>query len=158
LKLTTDSIKYHSEIKRLLSSEFDAEWTPLWNYCEITSMLIKGHSWTFLMKGGLEKRKLLYREWNREEQVEKNDFGFYSLENIKITEKEMSISLNEIFEIQNILKSDLEINITENIVLDGIDYELTDFKTDRKHIWKLEEEINNDLKRFVDIITNKNST
>ncbi|WP_452231366.1 hypothetical protein [Lacinutrix sp. MEBiC02595] len=158
MKLTTDSIQYHSEIKRLLTSEFDDEWTPLWNYCEMTSMLITGHSWTFLMKNGLATRKLIYREWNRAELGQKNDFGIYSLENIKIKEKELSVSLNEIYEIQNILKLGLEISETQKIVLDGTEYELTDFKTSRKYNWKIEEEIDNNLKKIIEIITNKNST
>ncbi len=158
MKLTTDSIKYHSEIKRLLTSEYDADWTPLWNYCEMTSMLIEGHSFSFLMKGGLAKRKFIYRKWNYSEQDKKNDLGIFSLENIKISEEELSISLNELFEIQNLLSSNIEINRTDKIVLDGIDFELTDFKTDRKYVWKLDEEIDTNIKRLVEIITEKKST
>jgi len=158
LKLTTDSIKYHSKIKRLLTSEFDVDWTPLWNYCEMTSMLIEGHSWTFLMKNGLDNRKLIYRNWKRAEQNEKNDFGIFSLDNIRINEEEQSISLNKIFEIQNLLKSDLIISKSEGIVLDGVDYELTDFKTERKYEWKLDTELNSNLKILIEKITKKNST
>mgnify|MGYP000392124620 CR=1 FL=1 len=132
MKLTTDSIKYHSEIKRLLTSEFDVEWTLLLNYCEMTSMLIKGRSWTFLMKDKLAKQKLIYREWIHNEQGEKNDLRIYSLGNIKIAEKELFVPLNDVYEIQNILNSNIKINATESIVLDGINYELTDFKTNRK--------------------------
>jgi len=158
LKLTTDSIKYHSEIKRLLTSEFDADWTPLWNYCEMTSMLIEGHSWTLLMKNGLENRKLIYRNWKRDEQSEKNDFGIFSLDNIRVNENEQSISLNKIFEIQNLLKSDLIITKSEGIVLDGVDYELTDFKTEQKYEWKLDTDMNSNLKILIEKITKKNST
>ncbi|GAB1858689.1 hypothetical protein MHTCC0001_35290 [Flavobacteriaceae bacterium MHTCC 0001] len=151
MNLTTDSLKYYFEINKRLISEFDTDWIPLWNYCEMTSMLIEGHSWTFLIKDGLENRKLIYRNWKNSEQNSKNDLGVFSLEDIKIVEKELSISLNEVFEIQNILKSDLTINRTKRIVLDGVRYELTDFKTERKYEWKLDEEMNSNcrLSRFV---------
>jgi len=89
-----------------LTSEFGVDWTPLWNYCEMTSMLIEGHSWTLLMKNGLENRKLIYRNWKRAEQNEKNDLGIFSLDNIRINEEELFTSLNKIFEIQDLLESD----------------------------------------------------
>ena len=152
MNLTTDSIKYYSEINRLLTSEFGVNWTPLWNYCEMTAMLIEGHSWTFLIKNGLENRKLIYRNWKSSEQNSKNDLGVFCLEDIKVDEKELSISLNEIFEINNLLKSDLTINRTKKIVLDGVRYELTDFKTRCKYQWKLEEEINSNLKQLIEKI------
>jgi hypothetical protein len=158
LKFTTDYIKYHLEIKKRLTSEFDAEWTPLWNYCELTSMLIEGHSWTLLMKNGLANRKFIYRKWNQSEQNEKNDLGIFSLDKIKINEKELSISLNRIFEIQNLLDSDLTLNKAKGIVLDGVIFKLTDFKTKRKYNWKLDEEMNSNLKQLTEIITEKNST
>ncbi len=157
MNLTTDSLKYYFEINKRLISEFDAEWTPLWNYCEMTSMLIEGHSWTFLIKGGLENRKLIYRNWKNSEQNSKNDLGIFSLEDIKIVEKEMSISLNEIFEIQNILKSDLTIKRTKKIVLDGVRYELIDFKSERKYKWKLDEEMNSNMKQLIEKITGGNN-
>lgn len=158
MKLTTDSIKYHSEIKRLLTSDYDAGWTLLWNYCEMTSMFFEGHSFSFLMKDSLGKRKFIYRKWNHTEQKDKNDLGIFSLENIKITEEELPISLNELFEIQNFLNSDLQINKTNGFVLDGIDFELTDFKNDRKYSWKLDEERDIKIKRLVEIIKKKKST
>lgn len=129
--LTTDSLKYYFEINKRLTSDLDADRIPLWNYCEMTSMLIEGQSWTFLIKGGLENRKLIYRNWKNSEQNSKNDLGIFSLNDIKIVEKELSISLNELFEIQNLLKSDLTINRTKKIILDGVRYELTDFKTEQ---------------------------
>jgi hypothetical protein len=157
LNLTTDSLKYYFEINKRLASEFDSDWTPLWNYCEMTSMLIEGQSWTFLIKGGLENRKLIYRNWQNSQQNSKNDLRIFSLEDIKINEKELSISLNEIFEIQNLLKSDLTINRTKKNILYGVRYELADFKTERKYEWKLEEEMNSNMKQLIEKITGGNN-
>ncbi len=157
MNLTTDSLKYYFEINKRLTSEFDTDWIPLWNYCEMTSMLTEGHSWTFLIKGGLENRKLIYRNWKNSEQNSKYKLGIFSLKDIKIDEKELSISLNELFEIQNLLKSDLTTNRTKKIILDGVRHELTDFKTERKYEWKLNEEMNSNLKQLIEKITGGNN-
>lgn len=154
LKITTDSIKYHSKVNKLLTSGFDVSWTPLWNYCEMTSLLIEGHSWTFLIRDGLENRKLIYRSWKCSE---KNNFGIFNLDNIRINEEELSISLNRIFEIQNRLKADLSINKFKGIILDGMDYELTDFKIKRRYEWKLDQEMNSNMKELIKIITAHNN-
>ena len=155
MRLTTDSSKYHSEIKKLLTSNYDDEWTPLWSYCEMTSMLIEGYSFTFLAKDGLRKRKFLYRRWSYAEQDEKNDLGIFNLEGVKISEEEDYFSLHEVYEIQNILEAGLKITKTDKIVLDGIDFEMTDFRTNQTYTWKLEEETGVGGKRIVEIMRGK---
>jgi hypothetical protein len=124
----------------------------------MTSTLIEGHSWTFLIKGGLENRKLIYRNWQYTKQNSRNNFGIFNLDDIKVDEKELYISLNKIFEIQNLLKLELTLNITKKIILDGVRYELTDFKTEQTFKWKLEEEINYNMKQLTEKITGANNS
>jgi hypothetical protein len=56
------------------------------------------------------------------------------------------------------LKLELTLNITKKIILDGVRYELTDFKTEQTFKWKLEEEINYNMKQLTEKITGANNS
>lgn len=139
--ITTDSLKFHQEIKKLLTGGFDSGWTPLWSYCEMTHMLIYGFAFTFLIKGGLQASKLLYRKWNNGTPG-LNPYGIFDLSSIKIDEEEVSISLNDIFEIQEMIKTGVGVTESNKIVLDGYHMEFVDFKTGKKLTWNLDSEMN----------------
>ncbi len=146
--LTTDSIKYHAEIKRRLTEKFESGWTPVWNYCEMTQLLNYGLSFTFLMKEGLQNRKILFRNWinniNNEAKL-----GIYNLDNIRIKEEEISFTLDDTFEIQNLIKRDIGTIKNKGIVLDGYDKQFTEFKSNSKFKWNLDEEMNKDLSLLI---------
>ncbi|WP_146250804.1 hypothetical protein [Nonlabens dokdonensis] len=152
MKITTDSIKYYFKIKELLTCDFDVNWTPEWIYCEMTSVPIEGHSWTLLVRNGSENFKLIYRSSKPSQQNEMNNLGVFNFDTIKINEKVVHISHNDISEIEHLLESNLTVNKTNRIILDGNDNELTDFENQNNYSWKLDEEISSNLKELVQTI------
>ena len=153
MKLTTSSIKYSLGIDKRLISDFEEGWIPLWSYLERTSMLIEAHSYTCLVQKDLSKRKLLYRKWAAANQKGIGYLGIFRLDTIKIEERDLRIPLNDLYEIQNILQSDIEIQELNSFILDGMDYQLIDFKKDEHYQWKSEEQISKSLTKMINIIS-----
>lgn len=147
-RLTTDSIKYHSEIKKKLTEKFESDYTPQWNYCEMNQLLNYAYSFTFLTKEGLQNRKLIYRSWVNNLKYE-TQLGIYHLDNIIVDEEEIRFSLNDIFEIQEIIKRDINPIENKGIVLDGYDKQFMDFKLNKKITWNLDKEMNESLSLLI---------
>lgn len=142
--ITTDSIKFHQEIKRRLTTDFDSEWTPLWIYSEMTSMLIYGFSFSLLINQGIQTHKLFYRNWNNE-NLNRNQFGIFNLGLIKIDEEEILVSLSKISEIQELIKREIVVTEEKGIVLDGYQKEFIHYKSEKKLNWNLDERVNSNL-------------
>ena len=155
--ITTDSIKFHQEIKRRLTNDFDPEWTPHWSYCEMTSMLIYGFSISLLINQEIKNHSLIYRNWNTE-TLNENQYGIYNLSLIKIDEEKIPISLIKIAEIQELIKRKIVVTEQKGIVLDGYHKEFIDYNSEKKLIWNLDERMNNDLALLISKIKKLKNT
>lgn len=156
-KITNNSIEYHTEVKRKLKDEFDINWKPLWNYTEMTQTLNYGYSFTFLVKDGLSNRRLLYRNW-RNELNKKDRIGIYNLNAIIIEEEVIDISLNDLFEIQEMIKRDIKVTKFEGIILDGYFKQFTDHKLKKELVWNIDDEMNKCLSDLIFRIRKLKST
>jgi len=146
--LTTDSIKYQSEIKNRLTGNFDNAWRPLWIYSEMSQLINYAFSYSFLIKGQISNHKLIHRKWINNLSDETR-LGIYRIDSIKIKEEEINCSLNQIFEIQELAKRELSTSHYEGIVLDGHDNQFIDFKLKKYFNWNLDEEMNENLAELV---------
>ena len=155
--LTTDSIKYYNEVKKIRTQKFESEWTPVWSYCEMTQLLIYAYSFTFLTKEGLQNRKLIYRKWINSLKNE-IQLGIYNLNDIMFQEEEINCSLNDTFEIQEMIKRDINLIEDKGVVLHGYDKQFTDFKLNKQFTWNLDREMNNNLFLLINKIRQLKST
>ena len=147
-RFTTDPNKYQSEIRRLLTKDFDSDWKPLWNYFEMTQLLSYGYSITFLVKENISSHKLLFRNWRNNLKFE-TEIGIFNLDKIIIDEIEFNIKLNDIYEIQELIKGDISILKTQFIILDGYFKEFNDYKSEQKIKWNIDEQMNEHLAKLI---------
>ena len=155
--LRTDSIKYQKFVKNRLVENKHKNWKPLWSYIEMTQLPSYGYSLILILKENTSKRKLLYREWRNNLNLE-NQIGIFNLDRIIIDEYELQFQLNEIFEIQELTSRQINILDEKFIILDGYIKEFKDYKWGKELNWNIDEQVNDNLKRLVDKIRKLKST
>lgn len=149
LELTTDSEKYFARIKEHLTERFDADWSPEWNYCEMTQLLHYAYSLTFLRQKGSANSKVLYKNWIIDIKAE-HRLGIYNLDSIRTHEEEIHLPISKSLEILEMLKNkSISTLKLEGIVLDGYFNQLTNFKQNKKLNWNLDEEMNDSLSLLI---------
>ena len=140
---------YWEQIKKELTNSNDSQ-DFQFQYLEMGQLLSHGFSVTQTKKNPEE---LILRIWNAEYDNKRFDKGIFNLDRLAITEKKVKLILQESETINRLLNSELELTNWGGIVLDGLfcQFEIDD----RKLIWNINEEINNNLIILVELLRNK---
>ncbi|MEL6559601.1 MAG: hypothetical protein AAFQ94_15525 [Bacteroidota bacterium] len=149
-RITNKSDEYIKEVRKLLTSDFSKDLTIHWVYLEFAQLMNYGLSMSFGVGDNWKTRKLIIRKWNG---ISHNQLGIYHLDKIQIHEETSNLMLIEANEIQQLLK---KANTEEGngLVLDGIDYELTDLKENQTWRWKQESQLNPEFRQITEILKN----
>jgi hypothetical protein len=99
---------------------------------------------------------LLVKQWDQD-LGESYHLGIYNLNNVKITEKKVSLSDKDFLIIQELVNTDIIVEILKKIVLDGADLKLRINRQDKieEFLWRTDEQISNValalIKKFVNL-------
>jgi len=149
--LTNDREIYQETIRKNLNHQCHNGWKPLWSYFEMTQLLTYGFSITLLIKDKIVNRKLIYRYWNNE-SINKISSDLYDLNSIIISEIELKIMLNDIFQIQELIKNEIDTVEFKGVVLDGYFKEFSEYYNNKKITWNIDEEMNSYLSTLIEKI------
>jgi hypothetical protein len=145
-RLTNNYLDFTEHIQRDLSKPFSTDSCVVFS---VFPSLGTGHFSVQLVD--TTNPFLLVRQWNQDLR-DSYRLGIYNLNNVKIEEKKLSVTDEDLFTIRDLIHAGIEVKESEAIILDGVDFKLriTGPKTTGNYHWRTREQISNNTMDLIE--------